>query len=123
MRSRKRQQSFYADTQLLRSVCNLFVTAEQQCTSSQLQMVSGTQYPQLNRMSIDTTAVRAVQIRENHLPMIVLQFGMQTTDTFVVQLHSVHFPPPDGDRSVKVTKNAAAFKALVDQAQSASKAA
>ncbi len=38
---------------------------------------------QLDRMPVHSTAIGAVQIREDHLTMIFLQLGMQPTDAFI----------------------------------------
>ena len=66
----------------------------------------------MNGMPVNPTAIGAVQVRKDHISLIVLKLGVQPTNSFVVQLHAVHFFAPDGDRSLKVAKNAAAFKAL-----------
>jgi hypothetical protein len=61
-------------------------------------------------MTIDTAAVGAVQVREDHLALVFLQLGMQPADAFIVQLNIVVLFATDGDRSFQVAKQAAAFQ-------------
>ncbi len=75
-------------------------------------MIASPKNSQLDRMSVHTTAVRAVQVGENDLTMIFLQLGVQPTDTFIVQLNHVVFFTANRDRRFDISKDSSSFQAL-----------
>ena len=67
---------------------------------------------QLHRVSVDATAVGTVQVCEDDAAVIFLQFRVQATDTFVIQLHIVDFFTSDSDRWLQVAVNPTSLKTL-----------
>ena len=67
---------------------------------------------QLHRMTVDSTAVRAVQVGENHLTLIFLKLGMQPADSFVIQLDGIVFFTTDRDRRLNTAEDTPPFKAF-----------
>ena len=77
-------------------------------------MIARPQDTQLYGMPVDSAAVRAVQIREDHIALVFLKLGVQSTNTLVIQLYVIHFFTPNGDRRLEIAKNGASFEAFKD---------
>ena len=91
---------------------NLLVASIQQNTAPDLQMITRLQDSQMNRVSVDTTAVCTVQIRQDHLATVFLNFGVNPTDAFIVQLNRVVVFTANGDRGLKTRIDAASLQSF-----------
>ena len=73
-------------------------------------MIAGSENSELNRVSVHAAAVGTVQIGEDDLAMILLKFGMQSTDSLIIQLNIVHFLTTDRDRRLQIAIDLASFE-------------
>ncbi len=100
----------HGDAQCSRTVPDFVDTSKQQSAASQLELISGSEDTDLHWMTIDAAAVGAVEICEQDRSLIFLEFGVQATDPFVIQLYSVHFLTTDRDGGLEVAKDPPPFK-------------
>ena len=96
------------------ALTNFLGIAEDQQTPADGHEIANLQNTHRRGDAVDPRAVRALQIRENHLAGVFLNFQMEAADSLIIELHAVVLFSADGEWRFKFRKYAASLHAFED---------
>ena len=88
--------------------------AEDEQAASDGELVAGFEHSELDRSSVDSCSVGAVEVGEDNSAAIFLDLGVEAADPFVVELDSVVVFSADRDRSFDRLEDFASFESFED---------
>jgi hypothetical protein len=94
------------------ATCDFFPGAKQQHGPTNRDHISHSEDSQLDILTVDFGPVGTLQIGQDQLFMVLLDFQVEPADAFVVQLDGVAFLTADRDRSGQIGEHAAAVRAI-----------